>query len=58
MDKAEGKVIVMFDLGGGAFDVSLQDIQGSVFEVKVSNGDTMFGGVHPVLKRGPASTYR
>ena len=58
MDKAEGKVIVVFDLGGGTFDVSVLEIQGSVFEVKVSNEDTMLGGEHPVLKRGLASTYR
>lgn len=44
MDKADGKVIVVFDLGGGTFDVSVLEIQGGVFEVKATNGDTMLGG--------------
>merc|ERR1712057_68929 len=41
MDKADGKTIVVFDLGGGTFDVSVLEIQGGVFEVKATNGDTM-----------------
>lgn len=44
MDKADGKTIVVFDLGGGTFDVSVLEIQGGVFEVKSTNGDTMLGG--------------
>jgi molecular chaperone DnaK len=44
MDKADGKTIVVFDLGGGTFDVSVLEIQGGVFEVKATNGDTMLGG--------------
>jgi molecular chaperone DnaK len=44
MDKADGKIIVVFDLGGGTFDVSVLEIQGGVFEVKATNGDTMLGG--------------
>ena len=44
MDKADGKTIVVFDLGGGTFDVSVLEIQGGVFEVKATNGDTLLGG--------------
>ncbi|KAL7579067.1 hypothetical protein ACA910_019105 [Epithemia clementina (nom. ined.)] len=44
LDKADGKTIVVFDLGGGTFDVSVLEIQGGVFEVKATNGDTMLGG--------------
>jgi len=44
MDKADGKTIVVFDLGGGTFDVSILEIAGGVFEVKATNGDTMLGG--------------
>jgi len=45
MDKADdGKLIAVFDLGGGTFDVSVLEISGGVFEVKSTNGDTMLGG--------------
>ncbi|KAG3179493.1 Chaperone protein [Phytophthora cactorum] len=44
MDKADGKVIAVFDLGGGTFDVSILEISGGVFEVKSTNGDTLLGG--------------
>lgn len=44
MDKTEDKVIAVYDLGGGTFDVSLLEIQKGVFEVKSTNGDTMLGG--------------
>merc|ERR1712048_575403 len=44
MDKADGKTIAVFDLGGGTFDVSVLEIEGGVFEVKSTNGDTMLGG--------------
>mmetsp|Transcript_8408 Transcript_8408/g.11048 ORF Transcript_8408/g.11048 Transcript_8408/m.11048 type:complete len:672 (+) Transcript_8408:144-2159(+) len=44
LDKADGKTIAVFDLGGGTFDVSVLEIQGGVFEVKATNGDTMLGG--------------
>jgi molecular chaperone DnaK len=44
LDKADGKTIVVFDLGGGTFDVSILEISGGVFEVKATNGDTMLGG--------------
>ncbi|UTO55511.1 molecular chaperone DnaK [Neoehrlichia mikurensis] len=38
------KVIVVYDLGGGTFDVSVLEIADGVFEVKATNGDTMLGG--------------
>merc|ERR1712161_20040 len=44
MDKADGKTVVVFDLGGGTFDVSILEISGGVFEVKSTNGDTMLCG--------------
>ncbi|KAA8491802.1 Stress-70 protein, mitochondrial [Porphyridium purpureum] len=44
MDEADGKVIAVYDLGGGTFDVSILEISGGVFEVKSTNGDTHLGG--------------
>lgn len=44
LEKADGKVIAVFDLGGGTFDISILEIQGGVFEVKATNGDTLLGG--------------
>ncbi|CAM9829709.1 unnamed protein product [Scytosiphon promiscuus] len=44
LDKADGKLIAVFDLGGGTFDISILEISGGVFEVKSTNGDTMLGG--------------
>ena len=44
MDKADGKMIAVFDLGGGTFDISILEINGGVFEVKATNGDTLLGG--------------
>jgi molecular chaperone DnaK len=41
--KNEGKIVV-FDLGGGTFDVSILEIGDGVFEVKATNGDTHLGG--------------
>ena len=43
--KAQGEVnIIVFDLGGGTFDVSLLTIDGEVFEVQATAGDTHLGG--------------
>ena len=36
--------IVVYDLGGGTFDVSILELGGGVFEVKSTNGDTHLGG--------------
>jgi len=44
MDKVEDKLIAVYDLGGGTFDVSILEIQKGVFEVKSTNGDTFLGG--------------
>ena len=44
LDKAENKVIAVYDLGGGTFDVSILEIGDGVFEVKSTNGDTFLGG--------------
>ncbi len=44
LDKKGDKTIVVFDLGGGTFDVSVLEIGGGVFEVKATNGDTFLGG--------------
>ncbi|TRY77051.1 hypothetical protein TCAL_02721 [Tigriopus californicus] len=44
MDKSEDKVIAVFDLGGGTFDISILEIQKGVFEVKSTNGNTFLGG--------------
>ncbi|CAI4426969.1 BAH_G0013880.mRNA.1.CDS.1 [Saccharomyces cerevisiae] len=44
LDKLEPKVIAVFDLGGGTFDISILDIDNGIFEVKSTNGDTHLGG--------------
>jgi len=44
MDKDADKVVAVFDLGGGTFDVSILEVSGGVFEVKATNGDTHLGG--------------
>ena len=43
MDKSEDRVIAVYDLGGGTFDISILEIQKCVFEVKSTNGDTYLG---------------
>merc|ERR1719271_1001886 len=44
MEQADGKLLAVYDLGGGTFDISILEIQGGVFEVKATNGDTSLGG--------------
>lgn len=44
MDKSDDKLIAVYDLGGGTFDISILEIQKGVFEVKSTNGDTFLGG--------------
>tara|TARA_B100000686_G_scaffold351311_1_gene449716 strand:- start:6974 stop:8935 length:1962 start_codon:yes stop_codon:yes gene_type:complete len=44
LDKNESGTIVVYDLGGGTFDVSVLEIGDGVFEVKSTNGDTFLGG--------------
>merc|ERR1711972_205269 len=41
---SDDKVIAVFDLGGGTFDISVLEIQKGVFEVKSTNGNTFLGG--------------
>lgn len=43
-DKKQGQQIVVYDLGGGTFDVSVLDISADTVEVKSTNGDTYLGG--------------
>ncbi len=44
LDKKQGQVIAVYDLGGGTFDVSILEIGEGVFEVKSTNGNTFLGG--------------
>ncbi|PZO82866.1 MAG: molecular chaperone DnaK [Micavibrio aeruginosavorus] len=44
LDKKASGTIVVYDLGGGTFDVSVLEIGDGVFEVKSTNGDTFLGG--------------
>ncbi|MEX0990266.1 MAG: molecular chaperone DnaK [Actinomycetota bacterium] len=44
LDKQHDQTILVFDLGGGTFDVSLLEIGDGVFEVKATHGDTELGG--------------
>jgi molecular chaperone DnaK len=44
LDKKTNETILVFDLGGGTFDVSVLDVGDGVFEVKSTNGDTHLGG--------------
>jgi molecular chaperone DnaK len=44
LDKKKSGTIVVYDLGGGTFDVSVLEIGDGVFEVKSTNGDTFLGG--------------
>jgi molecular chaperone DnaK len=44
LDKKKDETILVFDLGGGTFDISLLDVGEGVVEVKATNGDTHLGG--------------
>jgi molecular chaperone DnaK len=44
LDRQESQTILVFDLGGGTFDVSVLDVGDGVFEVKATSGDTQLGG--------------
>ncbi|CAG8743299.1 13562_t:CDS:2, partial [Dentiscutata heterogama] len=44
LDKAGDKIIAVYDLGGGTFDISILEIHKGVFEVKSTNGNTHLGG--------------
>ena len=44
LERKESGMIVVYDLGGGTFDVSILEVGDGVFEVKSTNGDTFLGG--------------
>ena len=44
LNKDEEKTVAVYDLGGGTFDISILRIEGGVFEVLATNGDTFLGG--------------
>ncbi|HEY9625351.1 MAG TPA: molecular chaperone DnaK [Crinalium sp.] len=44
LDRRESQTVLVFDLGGGTFDVSILDVGDGVFEVKATSGDTQLGG--------------
>ena len=44
LDKKKNETILVFDLGGGTFDVSILEVGDGVFEVKSTSGDTHLGG--------------
>lgn len=44
LDRRESQTILVFDLGGGTFDVSILEVGDGVFEVKATSGDTQLGG--------------
>jgi molecular chaperone DnaK len=44
LDKKKNETIMVFDLGGGTFDVSILDVGEGVFEVRSTSGDTHLGG--------------
>ena len=44
LDRKKDETIIVYDMGGGTFDVSVLDVGDGVFEVKATNGDTFLGG--------------
>lgn len=44
LDKTGDRMVAVYDLGGGTFDISILEMQNGVFEVKSTNGDTHLGG--------------
>jgi molecular chaperone DnaK len=44
LDKKKNEVIVVYDLGGGTFDISVLDVGDGVFQVRATSGDTFLGG--------------
>ena len=44
IDKTDDHIVLVYDLGGGTFDVSILEMGDGVFEVKATNGDTHLGG--------------
>ncbi|MBD1873878.1 molecular chaperone DnaK [Nodosilinea sp. FACHB-131] len=46
LDQVQNETILVFDLGGGTFDVSILDVGDGVFEVRSTSGDTQLGGTN------------
>jgi len=44
LDKKGTRIVAVYDLGGGTFDISVLELSEGVFEVKATNGDTYLGG--------------
>ena len=44
LEQTKDKIIAVYDLGGGTFDISILEMQSNVFEVRSTNGDTFLGG--------------
>ena len=44
LDKKKNETIVVYDLGGGTFDISILEVGDGVFQVKSTSGDTFLGG--------------
>ncbi len=44
LDKRQEGIVAVYDLGGGTFDISILKLQGGIFEVLATNGDTHLGG--------------
>lgn len=44
LERKESKIVAVYDLGGGTFDISILEMMDGVFEVKATNGDTSLGG--------------
>jgi molecular chaperone DnaK len=44
LNKAEDQMVLLYDLGGGTFDVSLVELMGGIVEVRASHGNTQLGG--------------
>ena len=59
-DKNQGQTILVFDFGGGTFDVSVLEFGEGVFEVKATNGDNHLGGddIDEILMRWMAAEFQ
>lgn len=60
MNQKEGELVMVWDLGGGTFDVSILEFSGGVYEVKATCGDTQLGGDdwRDVIQENLLKTFR